>query len=326
MSWDAPDFWSRGKQGDWRARALSPLGWIYHRIVQARLNKPGVQAPIPVICIGNATVGGVGKTPFVRMLGEALCERGHTPFILTRGYGGTEKGPHRVTPEDQAATVGDEPLMLSATLPVIVSADRAAGAQLAAEQGASLIVMDDGFQNPSLAKTLSLMLVDGQSVFGNGHVFPAGPLRETPQAAAARAHGFVLVGSQHDEQIRAEVSELAQNKPLFRAWLDLDKAAVPPGPLLAFCGIGRPERFETSLREAGANLLGFHAFPDHHMLSEGELQSLRDKAQRLGATLVTTEKDFVRFSQPHRDGITPLRGVMRTSDDDALLHMIEAAL
>ncbi len=326
MSLEAPGFWSPGRRNDWRALALSPLGELYHSIVQHRLQRPGASAPVPVICIGNATVGGVGKTPFVRMLGERLQADARKPFVLTRGYGGSEAGPHRVGADDLAASVGDEPLMLSSGLPVIVSKDRPAGAVLAAAQGAQVILMDDGFQNPSLEKSLSLMLVDAGSVFGNGRVFPAGPLREKVPAAASRADGFVSVGPNADHAVPQELLAISGGKPVFKAWFEIDGGAIPDRPLFAFCGIGRPERFRRSLDEAGAKLMGFQHFPDHHPFSDEELLALKQRAEALQATLVTTEKDFMRFPPAQRDGITPIRGAMRVSSEADLLRLIEVKL
>ncbi|GGY39884.1 tetraacyldisaccharide 4'-kinase [Parvularcula lutaonensis] len=323
MPLDAPRFWQRDQRNAFLARALSPVGEIYHQIVQRRLSKPGAEPPCPVICVGNATVGGVGKTPFVRMLTKSLRERGHEAHVLTRGYGGKEKGTRRVTEDDAAALVGDEPLMLAQDLPVWVSADRPAGAEAAARDGATLIVMDDGFQNPSLKKTLSLMLVDGDTLFGNGRVFPAGPLREKPEAAAARADAIVAVLPGPEAETPPELARLAGGKPLFRAWFAIDRTSIPEGPILAFCGIGRPERFSRSLEEAAAKPIKFLTFPDHHSFTEGEIAALRVEATAAGAQLVTTEKDYIRLEPAARDGITAIRGATQVDDRDRLLRLVE---
>lgn len=323
MPLDAPGFWDQAQRGSLPARALAPLGEVYHWIVQQRLSKPAAPAPCPVICVGNATVGGVGKTPFVRMLTEALRSRGHEAQVLTRGYGGSEKGTRKVAPSDLAARVGDEPLMLAQSLPVWVSPDRPAGAAEAAASGAQVIVMDDGFQNPSLQKTFSLLLVDAVSMFGNGRVFPAGPLREKPEAAVARAGAVVAVLPSPEARIPDELVSLAGSLPLFRTWFELEKASIPEGPLVAFCGIGRPERFSEALKTAGANLLDFRDFPDHHPFTSGELAALRDEAARSGAKLVTTEKDYVRLEPSARDGITPVRGATKVDEPERLLRLVE---
>ncbi|NNU16405.1 tetraacyldisaccharide 4'-kinase [Parvularcula sp. ZS-1/3] len=325
MHLEGPSFWWQAEGTSLAAKLLSPLGAIYHWETQRRLKKPGARAGIPVICIGNATVGGVGKTPFVRALGEALQARGHAPHILTRGYGGKEKGPYCVRPEDDAAHVGDEPLLLARTLPVWVSRDRPMGAKAAKEAGASMILMDDGFQNPSLQKSLSLMLVDAATLFGNDEVFPAGPLRERPEAAASRAGALVAVLPGPETQVPDRICALADGKPVFRAWFEVEQSSIPDAPLHAFCGIGRPERFERSLKESGGKILSFKAFPDHHPFSSDEIDALKADAIEAGATLVTTEKDYVRFPPERRDGITPIPGGMRIAEEEALLSLVENA-
>lgn len=323
MRLDPPRFWGASGKDALLTKVLSPIGAAYHAVVQRRLESPGYKASVPVICIGNATVGGVGKTPFVRMLAENLADRGHAPHILTRGYGGSEVGPHRVAPGDSAERVGDEPLMLAQSLPVWVSRDRAAGAQAIEAASAGLIVMDDGFQNPSLRKTLSLMLVDGVNLFGNGAVFPAGPLRENAASAAARADALVAIVTDENAGVPDELERLAAGKPVFRAWFAIDQASVPKGPLVAFCGIGRPKRFCESLVRAGADVLSFRSFPDHHRFTAKELAGIAEEAARLDARLVTTEKDYARLAQAERGGITPIMGSMQVADADAWIAWVE---
>ncbi|MEO1043230.1 MAG: tetraacyldisaccharide 4'-kinase [Pseudomonadota bacterium] len=306
---------------------LSPLGALYHREVQRRLATTEPFRPdCPVVCVGNATMGGVGKTPFVRMLARELAQGGHQPHILTRGYGGALKGPVQVSHDHLAEEVGDEPLMLSRDFPVWVSRDRALGAIAAAEAGASVIVMDDGFQNPSLAKDRSLLLVDASSLFGNAEVFPAGPLRERPEAARNRADAVVSVLADQNQETPDALHAFADDRPLAEAWFSIDEEALPPGPLIAFCGIGRPERFEHSLLSAGADVAAFHAFADHHPFRGHELKALMIEAQARGATLVTTEKDFVRLTPHDRAGITPIPGVMRWRGGEPILRLIEEIL
>lgn len=322
-----PRFWSAEPGRSLAARALEPLGRAYNAAVQARLSGTGGEkAPCPVVCIGNATLGGVGKTPFTRLIGETLLARGRHPHVLTRGYGGTERGPHRVMATDTAARVGDEPLLLAGTLPVWVGRDRPAGARAAAAAGAELVLMDDGFQNPSLSKDLSFLLVDGSTLFGNGAVFPAGPLRELPEAAASRAGALVAMMEGPEAAVPDTILELAGDKPVYRAWFRLDASTIPKGPLLAFCGIGRPERFYGSLAEAGANPLSTRSFPDHHRFSAADLRSLRAEAERDGLRLVTTEKDLMRLAPEERHGITAIRGAAEADDLDGILRMIEELL
>ncbi|MEM0927938.1 MAG: tetraacyldisaccharide 4'-kinase [Pseudomonadota bacterium] len=327
MSLGAPRFWQAPPNTSLIAKLLSPLGDLYHREVQRRLASAApYRAPCPVICIGNATMGGVGKTPFVQMLAGALAAAGHTPHILSRGYGGSLKGPIRITEEHNAREVGDEPLMLARDHPVWVSRDRPAGAKAAADAGASVIVMDDGFQNPSVIKDRSLLLVDAASLFGNGEVFPAGPLRERPEAALSRADAVLSVLPSETDETPEALHAFAGDTPLAEAWFTVDDAAVPQRPVLAFCGIGRPERFERSLTAAGASLVDFHAFADHHPFRPDELERLRREAKSSGAQLVTTEKDMMRLAPSERHGITAIPGVMRWRGGDEILRLIEEIL
>jgi tetraacyldisaccharide 4'-kinase len=326
MSHQPPKFWQAAPGSSFRARLLAPLGALYHGEVQRRLQSgQAYKAACPVVCVGNATMGGVGKTPFVAWLGAALLARGYRPTILTRGYGGTAAGPLLVDSSHAPAEVGDEPLMLSADLPVVVAKDRGEGARFAAEAGAEVILMDDGLQNARLHKDLSLLLVDAATLFGNGEVFPAGPLRERPEAAMARAGAMVVMGGEPDA-VPQPLVELAGDKPLFTARFEIDRSAVPTGPLLAFCGIGRPERFERSLLQAGANLVGFQTFADHHSFSAAELSRLRSEAEAKNARLVTTAKDHARLAQADRHGITPIAGASKVTRSDELLALIEERL
>lgn len=317
-----PGFWSDERGADHpAARLLAPLSALYGWAAARRMARAAPYAPgVPVICVGNATMGGVGKTPFALMLLDRLAARGHAPHALTRGYGGTARGPHRVAPGDSAARVGDEALLLADAAPVWVGADRVASARAAATAGADALVMDDGFQNPGLAKTLSFLLIDAETAFGNGRVFPAGPLRERPEAAAARADAIVSVGGPPSEAIRA----LAGGKPLLRAELILDRAAVPTGPLHAFAGIGRPERFFGSLARAGGAVASARAFPDHHPYTEGDIAPLIEAARTEDATLVTTSKDLVRVPPALRSSVVAVPARMVSADEDCIDTLLEA--
>lgn len=289
----APAFWQA--EGHPLGLLLAPLGWLYGRITLARVAKPGLRVSVPVLAIGNFTAGGAGKTPVARALAMALAARGEAPFILSRGYGGSLAGPHRVDPSrDDAATVGDEPLMLAATCPVIVSRDRRAGAMLAIEQGASVLVLDDALHNPHLAKDFTLAVVDGGAGFGNGFCIPAGPLRAPVRPMLARTDAVLLIGAD-----RLNVAATLQTTPLFRTVMAPESAiadSLRSRRVLAFCGIGRPEKFAETLREIGADIAGLRAFADHHAFTESEAEALLAEARSLGATLVTTEKDAVRLA------------------------------
>ena len=312
----APDFWQRTEGAQITARLLSPLGALYAKVVAGKIaGTRSVRASIPVICAGNITMGGVGKTPFVALLANRLIDMGHAPFILMRGYGGQEKGPLRVTPAHTASDVGDEARMLADRLPVIISSDRPAGAELAALDGASVIVMDDGFQNPGLAKDLSFVLIDGEAGLGNGHVFPAGPLREHPEAALKRAQAVVIVGGDGDTPL----PENPDNLPVLHATLQsVIHEALKGTKAHAFSGIGRPEKFFRQLSASGVNLLKEQGFPDHHAYAPHEIAKLKDAAHKDGAMLLTTEKDMARLSPAEAEGITVIRADM-TIDNPALL-------
>ncbi|WP_300532255.1 tetraacyldisaccharide 4'-kinase [Maricaulis sp.] len=304
----APAFWtvSEGREAAPLVRALlSPLAAIYAWAGARRLRTaPSRQLPVPVICVGNLTLGGTGKTPVAQYLLQRLKTLGAAPFALSRGYGGSEKGPLRVDPAHHgAAEVGDEPLLLAQAAAAIISRDRPAGGELAVSEGASVIVMDDGHQNPSLAKTLSILVVDGQTGWGNGRVFPAGPLREPVAAGLSRADAVIVMmpdGERAPDYRGLGLDEL--EIPVLHAWL---KASAPPpdGPLIAFAGIGRPEKFYDALSAAGGNIIDTCSFGDHHAFGEGELKYMFALAARHGAELVTTEKDWVRLPRHARERI-----------------------
>jgi tetraacyldisaccharide 4'-kinase len=284
-----PGFWAANSLA---ARALSPLGGVTAALTARRLRGPAFDPGIPVICVGNAGVGGAGKTTVVL----DLLTRLRRPAALTRGYGGRLRGPVLVDrARHHARDVGDEALLLAAVAPTIAARDRAAGARLALAEGAGVIIMDDGLQNPSLKKTVSLLVIDGGYGFGNGRLLPAGPLREPVAAAAARCQAAVLIGLDEAGALRA----LPRGLPVLRATL---AAACAQGlgqrPVLAFAGIGRPEKFFRTVRALGADLVATRAFGDHHAYSESDATRLLDTAASLGATLVTTRKDYVRLPPP----------------------------
>ena len=297
----APSFWSGG--GGVLPLLLSPFSALYAGATARRMARPGWHAPIPVICVGNATAGGAGKTTVALDIGRRLADHGVAPHFLLRGYGGRTKGPVLVdASRHDSRAVGDEALLLAAEHPTIVSADRVAGAQLGAEHGARAIIMDDGLQNPGLAKDLSLLVIDGTSGFGNSRVIPAGPLREPVAAAAARCQAAVLVG----EDECGALAQLPPGLPVLRARLAPGpEAAILSGQsIFAFCGIGNPRKFFASLQEAGAILAGRQSYADHYPYDSGDLRDLLAEADALRAIPVTTRKDFVRIPQAFRSRIT----------------------
>ncbi|GJD33648.1 tetraacyldisaccharide 4'-kinase [Methylobacterium aerolatum] len=289
-----PAFWSAGPEHP-AARALAPVAGFYGALTARRMDRPGLAAPCPVICLGNFTLGGAGKTPAARAVAALLREGGLRPAFLSRGYGGRLRGPVRVEPGRHGAdAVGDEPLLLARDGPVVVSRDRPAGAALCREAGADVIVMDDGLQNPSLAKNLALAVVDGGAGHGNGRVVPAGPLRAPAHRQWPHVAGVILIGEgEPGERVAAEAA--GRGLPVHRGRLVPDGGGFAGRRVLAFAGIGRPGKFFDTLRETGARLAGTRAFPDHHPFREADLAALRREADRLGATLVTTEKDAVRL-------------------------------
>jgi tetraacyldisaccharide 4'-kinase len=288
----APAFWWRSP--GLYSTVLAPFGAIYGAIASVRMRRAGARADVPVICIGDPTVGGAGKTPVAIAVAKILAAQGKRPCFLTRGYGGREPGPLLLDPAKHgAADVGDEPLLLAAVVPVIVSADRVAGVKLAAQTGADVIVMDDGFQNPALVKNLSLLVVDAKSGTGNGRVFPAGPLRAPLAAQLARANAVVLIGDgEAGEQVARQAGKV------LRATVVPDANAVARlkgKPLLAYAGIGRPEKFFAPLHAIGGDVAARRAFPDHHPFSASEAGELLSAARAGNLTLVTTEKDRARM-------------------------------
>ncbi|MFG1426505.1 tetraacyldisaccharide 4'-kinase [Roseixanthobacter glucoisosaccharinicivorans] len=294
----APAFWSHPHTLP--GRLLAPIGWIVGAITLRRMAKPGAELGVPVICIGNPTVGGAGKTPTALALLAQMKARGATPFALLRGHGGREAGPLLVDPaRHDAAAVGDEALLLAQAAPTIVARDRVAGARLAVARGASHIVMDDGFQNPSLHKDAALLVVDGAAGLGNGHVLPAGPLRAPFPGQAARADGLLIIGAGAAGAAVAARAALQVNVLRGHLVADAgDAAALAGRRILAFAGIGRPGKFFQTLRDLGLDVAECRAFPDHHPYTPAELSALHRDARAGGLSLVTTAKDAARLEAP----------------------------
>jgi tetraacyldisaccharide 4'-kinase len=294
----APAFWSR--KGSWQAVLLSPLAWIYRLGVRRRLSRNGERLNARVICVGNLTAGGNGKTPMVIALAERLLAQGVKVTAVSRGYGGRLEGPHPVdAANDRAAEVGDEPLLLAQFLPVFVAKNRLAGCQAAVKVGAEVILLDDGFQDPSVTKDVSLIVVDAGQGFGNERLIPAGPLREPITSGLARADLVVLIG-EGDVTLPAAKTIRARLQPL-ETGMDWTGTRV-----MAFAGIGRPAKFFATLRETGAEVVETVALGDHEDIPHALMQRLRRRAHELDAQLVTTEKDMARLEPALREGILTL--------------------
>lgn len=323
----APAFWERPSPSP-LAHLLRPLGSLYGAIAARRMRFSGEQADLPVVCIGNFTAGGAGKTPTALAVARLLQEAGEKPVFLSRGYGGRLSGPVRVEPHHTAGDVGDEPLLLARAAVAVVSRDRPAGARLAHEIGATVIIMDDGLQNPSLAKDCVLAVLDGATGIGNGLPLPAGPLRAPLAAQWPAVDALVVIGHGAAGDRMAREAE-GLGKRVFQASLvpDTSMAARLRGRrILAFAGIGRPEKFFETLRACGAIVEDTRAFPDHHAYSDDDIAALREKAKRQGLTPVTTEKDFARIvslkGPKSWPDLAALPVALRFSEEEALCDLL----
>ncbi|MBM3548246.1 MAG: tetraacyldisaccharide 4'-kinase [Alphaproteobacteria bacterium] len=310
----APAFWGSDNA---ISLMMAPLGHLY--ALGGRWRRQSAtpwQAPVPVVCVGNLTVGGAGKTPTAIALARRLAVAGRKPVLVSRGYRGRLGGPVHVDPRSHtAADVGDEPLLLAEAAPAVVAKDRLAGVHAALDLGADVVLLDDGFQDPRLAHDLALVVVDAGAGFGNGRVLPAGPLREPVADGLARADAVILIGD----------GKIHTGRPLWRARLVPDEASLRfrGARVLAFAGIGRPEKFFATLREIGAETVGTRRFADHHPYSEDDAVRLIEDAARLGAEPVTTRKDWVRLPASARPMVAPVDVALAFSDEDEVMRRLK---
>jgi tetraacyldisaccharide 4'-kinase len=319
----APQFWER--PAGLAAFLLSPIAAAWDGVGRFRraVIRP-YPAPVPVVCVGNLVVGGSGKTPTALALADLLAKRGVRPHIVGRGYRGRLKGPVLVDPSRHSvAAVGDEALLIAGRFPCWVATDRGAGVRAAAAAGAAAVLVDDGFQNPRIDKSLSVLVVDAGYGFGNGRVIPAGPLREDRHAGIARADAVILVHN-IGERRRAVPAEIDGEQPPIPAILvPLAGERFKNRRLFAFAGIGRPEKFFASLRGLGAELVEARAFADHHRFRAPEIAALRRAAQRCGCDLVTTAKDMVRLPPGARSGIEVLEVEIGWPEPERLARLLD---
>jgi tetraacyldisaccharide 4'-kinase len=319
----APDFWQQ--PAGLRAKLLSPLSALWTYAGRSRIKRPGAKVSVPVICVGNLSMGGTGKTPTVISIVAELAKQDISTHIVSRGYGGTISGPTLVTDHHTAQDVGDEPLLLSAFAPIWVAKDRSAAANAAVEAGAQVIVMDDGFQNPALAKDLSVVVVDAARGFGNGRVFPAGPLREPVQDGLRRAQAVLVIGNPIAQDKFAKDFENRFAGTVIRGHLKPLETGMDWSGLrcMAFAGIGYPEKFFETLAELGADVVKKVPLGDHAPLSETLLRRLVAEAQQLNAQLVTTEKDAVRLPADYRSEVLTLPVRLEYADPSALDDLLK---
>jgi len=307
------------------SRLLMPFGWIYFQLSLWRHKiARSVDIGVPVICVGNIVAGGAGKTPTVMYLGKLLSKRLKVAF-LTRGYGGAFSGPIKVNPHKHTfQDVGDEALLLSKIAPTWVSKNRLDGGLAAKLDGAQIILMDDGFQNPTIGKTFSILVFDGPYGVGNNQLIPSGPLRETLGRGMSRADAVVIIGEDlHDLQ-----SKIPENIPLFSVTTSpiISKKLKVAKSVIGFAGIGRPRKFLETLKTLNVEIQDFVPFPDHHKFRNSEIEDLIRRASETGAQLVTTTKDFVRLPPNTKNSVIAMDIELNWANQNQIKALLEQVL
>lgn len=309
----SPAFWH---EHSWLSKILSPLGYLYGFGVYLRHTyAEPYKLKIPTICVGNLVLGGAGKTPTVIALVELLKQKGHNPHILTRGYGRRTKHLCQVDPHTHTyKEVGDEPLLLAQVAPTWVATNRIEAGERAYAAGATILIMDDGYQNSDLYKDCHLLVFDGDQRMGNGRLFPAGPLREFPKQALKRANGIIIIGD-HTKSLPPFEG------PTFHAQF-VPIAPFPTEGVVAFTGLGYPKKFHNTLEKLGIPVHHFITFPDHYPYSHKDMEKLTHYVY----PLITTEKDWVRIPPPFRDQVQVLKGKLEFMNNKAIMELIDQYL
>lgn len=324
-----PDFWYGSRYGI-AAQLLWPAGLAYSLVSKIRKTfSKSWRASVPVVCIGNLSVGGTGKTPTAIAIAKFFIRRNINIHFLSRGYGKTLDGPIRVNPSQHTAIdVGDEPLLLSNIAPTWVSADRRAGAELAISAGATTLIMDDGFQNTSIHKDISILVIDGEVGFGNGKIFPAGPLRENVENGTKKANAVLIIGDD-TKGLRECIKSLQRsNLKILHGQLipELNDINLKGERVIAFAGIGRPEKFFRTLRSLGCVISETIKFNDHHNYTSNDIYNLEQQAKNLNAKLVTTSKDRIRLDKDSALNVIEIPVILKWEDSSELLGLLKPIL
>ena len=320
----SPKFWDNENSG--LVKVLTPVSKLYSYISKMRLNSvTPIKAEVPVVCVGNVVLGGAGKTPTVELICNILREKFNNPNILTAGYGGYLKNVVRVDPKLHSyLQVGDEALLSANVAPTWVGRNRVNSGNAAVLCGADILVMDDGFQNNSLVKDLKILVVDSNQMFGNGHLFPAGGLRELPETGVQKSDAVLIIGDKNDE-LETRIKSMKHDIPIFRAkMVTTNRVEIENNRVIGFCGLGYPSKFKDTLTNCGYELVDFVPFSDHHPYTITEIQKLINGAKSANATLVTTMKDYVKIPHVFKNKVSVIEIKLEPEDDDFKKFILKA--